>query len=96
MRHPVRQLPYGGRAEPTVAFDTVGRGVHNSSAEESPESTTRRGHPMPLRAQLPRLLAGLALYDRFISRLQPNRHRVSTVWKCAGPRAGMPELPHGP
>ncbi len=37
-----------GTSEPTVAFDTVGSGVHNSSAEESPGITTPRGRAVPL------------------------------------------------
>jgi hypothetical protein len=78
-----------------VAFDTVGSGVHNSSAEESRDFTTRRGHVMSLRSQSLGFLPDLALYGRFICDVHRRHLRVSTVWMSAGPRAGMPELPMG-
>jgi hypothetical protein len=52
--------------EPAVSFDTVGSTVHNVSAEESGGIDTRRGQLVSLRARTPRLLTGLALFDRFI------------------------------
>ncbi|MGP4087479.1 hypothetical protein, partial [Streptomyces sp. KR55] len=74
-----------------MAFDTVGFGVHNVSAEESGGTATRRGRLVSLRAQKPRHLTGLALYDRFIWGLDRSESPSSHVWKSAGRRAGMPE-----
>ncbi|MBZ9639839.1 hypothetical protein [Streptomyces sp. PSKA30] len=61
--------------KPAVAFDTVGFGVHNVSAEESGGTATHRGRLVSLRAQKPRLLTGLALYDRFIWGLDRSESR---------------------
>jgi hypothetical protein len=49
-----------------VSFDTVGHSVHNVSTWNSVDTDTHRGHSVSLRSQKPRLLTGLALYDRFI------------------------------
>jgi hypothetical protein len=76
---------------PTVAFDTVGPGVHNVSTEKFCGMDTRRGQPVSLRAQKPRFLVGLAPYDRFIYGFHPVVHGLHpaecpllSVWYHAG------------